>query len=306
MTLFQKTLITAVLAASAGTGLYQARQAAALSAENRALAAGQAALTRDIEREQSERDALARRLAALPASAGRASTPAAELLKLRAELAALRADKQDATQSEARSWLEKARRLKQRLEQTPEAKIPELRLLTDKNWLMVALDFDLNDESQVRQAFSRLRNMAELAAGNQMQAAMKKYCEAHPGGYATDLAQLKPYLDPPLEDAILERYAIQTSASARNLQLGDDWIILLKTPTDPDHDLQVGVGSRGSGSTSFPTESKRALEPVLQAYQAANPGKSPEHLAQLAPFASTAEQQAALQKEIALEKARGQ
>lgn len=297
MTASQKTLIAAVLAAATGIGIYEARQASQLREASQTLRQQQAALARQIPPLRRELETLTNRLAALMDEAGQGKKANAELLKLRGQAAHLRTEKQEASGSDARSWLDRANRLKQRLEQTPSSSIPELRLLRQQDWLDVVKRFDLKDEKEFPEAFSQVRLLAEMKVAAQLQAAMRNYAEAHPGTYARDLSLLKPFLDPMLDDAILRRYAISPSDAISSMKLGGEWVITLKAPVDAELDAQVAIGQDIIGSTSFGrSEILQALAPALKAYQAAHQGKLPENPADLAPYLTTPEQQAAFQK----------
>lgn len=305
MTPSQKTVIAAVLAVATGIGIYEARQASQLREANETLRQQQAALAQQIQPLRRELEALTNRLAALADEAGKGKKDNAELLKLRGQASHLRTEKQEASGSEARSWLDRANRLKQRLEESPNASIPELRLLKQQDWLDVVKRFDLKDEKEFPEAFSQARLLAEMKVGAQLQAAMRKYAEANPGAYASDLSLLKPYLDPAIDDSMLRRYVISPSDAVQSMKLGGEWVITLKAPVDAELDAQVAVGQDGFGSTSFGrSEILQALSPALKAYQAANNGKLPESTAQLAPYISTPEQQAAFQKAVEQEKAK--
>ena len=88
MTTLQKTLVTVTVAALTGAGIYEARQAAQLRAENLTLQQAQA---KQIQRLQSERDETTNRLADLLAeNSGLKSNPnQTELLRLRGEVGVL-------------------------------------------------------------------------------------------------------------------------------------------------------------------------------------------------------------------------
>ena len=92
MTTLQKTLITAAIAAAVGTGIYEARQASTLRTQIQTLQQQQAPLAAQIQQLQRERDEATNRLTALIAENEqlKASQKAAELLKLRGEVGALR------------------------------------------------------------------------------------------------------------------------------------------------------------------------------------------------------------------------
>ena len=92
MTALQKTLVSTVLIAAVGAGVYEARQASRLQEENQALQQQQAPLKEQIEHLQRERDDAANRLAAVQGELARVTSAqkSAELLKLRGEVGTLR------------------------------------------------------------------------------------------------------------------------------------------------------------------------------------------------------------------------
>ena len=94
MTTTQKVLITTVLAAAVGTGLYEAREA--LHARNSATTSRQqlAALDQQLQQVTRERDEATRRLAGTP-NEERLNRATSELLKLRGEVARLRGEREE-------------------------------------------------------------------------------------------------------------------------------------------------------------------------------------------------------------------
>ena len=102
MTTLQKTIITAALAAVAGAGIYEARQAAQLREQNHTLQQQQAPLAEQNQQLQRERDDATNRLAGLLAEILRLkSNPnQSELLKLRGQVTALSADATKRSQSD--------------------------------------------------------------------------------------------------------------------------------------------------------------------------------------------------------------
>ena len=89
MTTLQKTLITAALVATIGTGVFETHQAAQLRAQNQILQGQQAPLTAQIQQLQQELNDATNRLASLIAENGQweANSNKLELLKLRGEVA---------------------------------------------------------------------------------------------------------------------------------------------------------------------------------------------------------------------------
>jgi hypothetical protein len=190
--------------------------------------------------------------------------------------------------------------LKERLEQTPGAKIPELQFLTEKDWLNAAKG-DLETEQNFRQALAGLRSAGENKFVSELQPALSRYMEANNGQFPTDLTQLQAYFHSPLDPAILERWAIVPAKSLKSLSMGGDWIITQNTAPDGEYDSRWGVGPFGFG-TAGQFESKSnpvdTLTPALKSFFSANNGQPPSDPAQLLPYLNTDEQRSELEKII--------
>jgi len=86
--------------------------------------------------------------------------------------------------------------------------------------------------------------------------------------------------------------------------MGGDVIITQKAPVDEVFDTLHGIGPLGYGTTDFLTRDTSAtLEPVRASFRAAHNGQWPADNSQLLPYATTPEQQAALQKLLLRESA---
>jgi RNA polymerase sigma factor (sigma-70 family) len=92
MTTLQKTLITAIIAAAVGTGIYEARQVSNLRSQVQTLQQQQAPLAEQVEQLTRDRDDATNKLAALRDENDRLNRNTAELLKLRGEIGRLRED----------------------------------------------------------------------------------------------------------------------------------------------------------------------------------------------------------------------
>jgi hypothetical protein len=132
---------------------------------------------------------------------------------------------------------------------------------------------------------------------------------ANDGQWPADLEQLKTYFNPPVEDAILDRWQIVSKDEFPGRQFAGDWVLTEKTPVDPEYDRRWtidGPGSGGVGPYNYrPSETeveiqalKTTLQSALDAYAAANNGREPGTPYQLQPYVTTATQQAALQRII--------
>jgi RNA polymerase sigma factor (sigma-70 family) len=102
MTTLQKTLIATVLVAAVAGGIYEAHEASIARSETQTLRQQQAALTRQVEQLQHERDEASSRLALVKAeiAAAKPVSNSNELLKLRGQVGSLR---QQLNSSEANS-----------------------------------------------------------------------------------------------------------------------------------------------------------------------------------------------------------
>lgn len=317
MTTLQKAALTATLTAVVGAGIYQAHRASVYRTEARALREQQTPLTAQIDQLALERNTASNQLAALRAQNDQLRQSAADVLKLRAQVARLEKDATELARLKAEladdqslhgaaAWKERLHRLKERLEQTPEARIPELKFLTDTDWLDAAKG-NLDSDADYRRAFSALRSAGESKFIPMMQSALKGYMQANNQQFPTDLAQLQPYFAPPVDDALLQRWEIAPKDTVGSLGMGGDVIITEKAAVDDEYDTRYGLGPNGWGSTDFlSSETRKTMTDVISAYRTANNDQPVGDLSQLLPYATTPEQQAALQKMILRQKANSQ
>ena len=142
-------------------------------------------------------------------------------------------------------------KLNQWLAQRPEETIPELRFLPEDSWLKSAEWTRVTDEEYASWMSSQ-RSNAEMKFSNIAFKALKRYAAANNGGFPTDLSQLNPYFEIPVEDTILQRYHI---VPTKNLPLkflqeaGGDWVITQKVPVNRQWDSRIAIGLKGSWST---------------------------------------------------------
>jgi RNA polymerase sigma factor (sigma-70 family) len=300
MTSLQKAIISATLITTISAGVFEAQKAEHWHAQSQTLQQQQSPLVAKIQELQEELAEATNRLSALVAENenGRSSSNELELLKLRGEVASLRRSENDPLTLAANNLVAKVNKLKRRLEETPNAKIPELQFLTEKDWLDAA-EANLNTDLDYRRALSSLRNSAENEFVNVLKPALDKYIQANNGQFPTDLSQLQEYFSSPVDDAILQRWEITSPKTVPNVGVGEDGIITEKAPVDDIFDSRNVVGNRGSGRVDFlTTETQDVLTPVYKAFTAANEGQEPVNMSQMLPYATTAEQQVALQKMI--------
>lgn len=256
MTTLQKTLVGATLAVAVGTGIYEARQAATSRSQLQALQQQQGPLAEQIDQLSRDRDSVATKLAALQNDLSRLQgdnerlrRDAADAAKLRGEVTRLRALEQQGGQTKAATpasedpftqsvlaMTQRAGELNGHLQRMPEKKIPELQLLTENDWLSVAKDVSLQSEPEVRQALSKLRNTAKHKFATYALQAVDKFVAAN-GQMPTEISQLKPFFEVPVDDAMLQRYQVLPPADGGNLQ--DNWVMGERERVDPDYDQHL-------------------------------------------------------------------
>ncbi len=244
MTTIQKTVITATLAMIAGAGIYEAHQAAQLREQNRALRQQQAPLAEQIQKLQRERDEATNRLGSLFAQNERMKSGqnTSELLKLRGEVGRLRDELKGLPNA-------RAALLKQKLREMPDKKIPELKFLTEKDWINAAWNADLDTDDGVRLALSKLRDESVDTFLNMTRKALKGYLAANNNLLPSDLLPLKPYYDAPVTDDMLVRYAfMQTGKLSDN---PSDSVVRKAVYADPEYDSNQEMSMSGGSGSSF-------------------------------------------------------
>jgi RNA polymerase sigma factor (sigma-70 family) len=321
MTTTQKILITTVLAAAAGTGLYEGRQASILRTQAHMLQQQQAALTGQIQELRQERDEARSRLTSVARAIEGVQGNSTELLKLRGEVARLRGDSRelaelkaaeqnDPAQMDLKSWLARVKQLKEGAEKNPNMQIPEFRLLTEQDWLDAAKWFgrrpQFDAETDFRVAMAQLRQSAQNAFAARAQKALEEFAKANDGRFPSELAQLKAHFIPPMNDAILQRYIPAPAEEFGFKDKGQEWVITQRELVDEEHDQHIGIGPRRWGYKKPLAQqlnpellaSKRTLDPIAREFSAVNNGQEPTDPSQLLPYVKTPEQRSALQKLI--------
>lgn len=308
MTTLQKAVVGAALAAAVGTGIYQARQASNARAEVEALKQQQRPLADQIRQWARERDEAASRIAGLREEVERLNRNTVELLRLRAEVARLRSDSQAradpqktradaAMQAEMKAWLSRVDQLKQRFEQTPGAKIPELRFLTEQDWLGVARSNLLKTDEDYRKAMAEARLQAATQFGMVVQGPLREFAGANNGQFPANLSQLEPYFKQPADGTVLQRYQI-----IPGIYLGDaaggfgGWVITQKALVDEQEDSHVAIAADGFLLRGVRAETDGAWDAAISAFATANNGHLPKSIHELKPYLSTPSELAAFKK----------
>ena len=306
MTTTQKVLITTALAAALGTGVYELAQNSRLQNDLQRMEQKFKPLAEQNEQLRRERDEMQKQFLSAQQDAEQWRRQIGELPKLRGEVARLRGDADrtnDSTQVAAKEWLNRVAQLKERLRQNPNANIPELDLLAPEDWLAAVKGQKLSSDNEYRRALSTLRNAGENKFASLAQPVLRKFLEANGQKFPSDLTQLREFFDPPVDDAILQRWQIVPAKNVPNLRVGD-WIITEKTVVDDVLDGRIVIGADGFASSDFlSSATQETLLPVYKAFAAEHKDAfirtdEPDDFPRLLPYATTPEQKAAIQKFI--------
>jgi len=304
MTLIQKTLITAAIAVAVGTEIYQARLDLRWREQTQALQQQQESLAGQNRRLQQERDDAANKLAILQQEMGRMRSDTAALAKLRGEVAKLRAESRelaqlktaaasnenDPAESAVKSWLDRVKKLKERLAQMPNQTIPEFQFLTDQDWLdAVKMPRQLETDSDFDKAFNALRSAAKSEFASTVQDALGSYAQANNGQLPAEFSQLKPYFTAAVDDSVLQGYEF-TQPGTVTEKTGS---LIDQNGNYYSSRFQIAPGSISSSTTT-----EDVLHQAIQAFLAANTGQTLTDPTQLQPYVQTPAEQAALQKII--------
>jgi len=265
LTTVKATVIAATLAVVAGPGIYQTYQATTLRHQAESLRQQLEPAKEQWRQWQSEQDEVSRRLAALASENEQMQSAPneAELVRLRGEIARLKAaEKQkseDPIRSAAEAWLDRVRQLKDYLEQHPDQKIPELDFLSLQGWLGAvdpSMAF-LKGNDFYDHASQMVRMNAENGFGTFIQVALGKYADANNGTFPTDLSQLQPYCDPKVEAVLQELYVIKPARilpadQIKELRLTSEWVVTRRQRVVPNSTSRSAFFANGCASWQSP------------------------------------------------------
>lgn len=258
-----------------------------------------------------------RRLSNLLAEASRGVAPTAEtsseLLKLRGEVARLREDSRElarlktaaasagtdpSIQATLQRLATRATQLKYHLEKYPHTKIPELQFITDKEWIDAVAKSDLDSDAHVRQALNSLRSSAKATFGKMMQKALKQYTEVNGGMLPSDIQQLQPYFNPPIDPSLLQRYEVVQEGNVADIPPNKPLIAEIAPPVDEEYDTRFDFRISGTSSRSV-SRSGELLQAAALAYADANHGLLPRAPGDLLPYLQGAVDPQRIQKFLA-------
>jgi RNA polymerase sigma factor (sigma-70 family) len=299
MTTLQKIAVTAVITAAVGVGVYEPRQAARARQQLHALQQSEDPLKEQMRRLTQEREEAAAQLIAVRDQNEALRASLADLPKLRGEVGRLRENARELARIKAaatntgddagidsafKTWAVRAARLRQRLDQAQGMRIPEMQLLTEKNWFEAVKDLkQLDTDDDFSRAFSNTRNIAKSEFGQLLQQALRDYTTANNGQLPADLAQLKPYFSQPVDDTVLQRYKLLHTGSLSDVPHNDYLVADIAPLVDEYHDATYKFSLNGTSShIGDPIED--AVKAAGIQYAQAHDGLLPTDAAQITPY----------------------
>lgn len=188
-----------------------------------------------------------------------ADTQLTELLKLRSEVGRLQRTVAEMTAANSghpmspdeklaylkNKYATRVARLKDWLAAHPSESIPELRLINEVQWINAVENLENDDDFE--RAMVNLRMNAESEPMWQLAKAAQAYSKQNNGQIPSDLSQVMPYLQKPMDADILQRYEIVPSSTLVTNPLSGSWVVTPATSPNPDLEARqiCGPDQRG-------------------------------------------------------------
>jgi len=180
-----------------------------------------------------------------------------ELLKLRGEIAPLQERLRELTQAQnnkspsgamtlaerKKLWQGRLAQFKAWADENSREGIPEMKYLTDRDWVVSLGDSPLEKSEDYERAMAIVRANAEMSVIDKLQGAWHGYAKANNGETPGSIADLVPYLKEPIDDGILQNYEfVPTSSLAVSPPEVGDWVITTKRPINETYDNRQFFG----------------------------------------------------------------
>jgi hypothetical protein len=206
MTTLQKTLIAVAFAVLAGTGIYQAFQAAQLGDKVLTLQQQKEALAEQNLRLEASLAGVNKQVANLVAENAqlKSNQHEHEISQLRGKVAQLESQATVASGAQTNdplvsSWIAKRDMLKQIAATHSDQYFFPLKWVTEEQWIDIARQSSMSTEEEIANVLNGLQGAARSNFYQQISAAGNQYIQANNGRFPNDLYQLTPYFSAPLD-----------------------------------------------------------------------------------------------------------
>lgn len=241
-------------------------------------------------------------------------------------------------EAQVSQWASQLGKFRKYFADHPDQAIPEMSLLTQLDWLRLVRTAQLDDASESRKAYAKVRNEARGKFNALLSPVLRKYLAEHDGILPPSTAELAPYLDPSIDPAIIGHYRMIFSGKS---DATDGYYYTAENgpPADENYDTRYYMGRSNGAITGWldgdlleskqaariaynqshedtkyvtgPNENLSELLPYITspvhraylaatiAYASANGGKRPQQAGDLSPYVSDSETRGFAEKILA-------
>ena len=250
MTTLQKTSVATALLILGGGMVYQSRLASEFKGRVEQLQRQRDA--QNLRQFQQEQTDVAGGSASMDSHFDAQGQNAGEILRLRGEVGRLRREaaqrENEPLEHTATAWANRANQVKQWLSQNPQEGIPELQLLSDRDWLEIVAPIPHWDgTNDFSFASSVLRTRAKKRMAVFMGIALGDYLLANNGQLPGDVSDLKQYFDPQIAvtEAMLQRYQFLHGGDVSSLPYTQPLISEIRAVQNGQYDALFKIGVSG-------------------------------------------------------------
>jgi hypothetical protein len=292
--MIQKSLAIGLIVSAAAAALHGEFRSADLRRQVVGSQQRQGNLEQQSEEIRQQLDGATRRLGALEQQGTQLQVALVELAKIRGQLKQLgtnmaqiekaraAAQTDPVVESTLKPWAARVQLLKQKLTEMPTLQIPELALLKEQDWFEATKNADLDTEDGVREALKNLRNLAKIDFDHLLQNALRGHAQANNGQLPTDMAQLQPYFQTPVDNTLLQRYSLRQTGSLADAG-AQALVAETAPPVDTEYDTvhQISIGGIMANNVH---QSDDLVAAAAKAFAEANNGVLPHDPSQLTPY----------------------
>jgi RNA polymerase sigma factor (sigma-70 family) len=179
----------------------------------------------------------------------------------------------------AATLVEQVDDLKQQLAARPDQQIPELKLVPDSGWIAAATAANERGVDPL-QIFHQLRNYGKARLALMLPAALASYAAANAGQLPSDILQLLPFVEPPIDAAMLQRYQVIRSGRLEDMPLGLPVIGEIASVPGA-YDSVMRVSKNGSSVSNVPDAASGDVERAADAFAREHQGQAPAEAAEV-------------------------
>ncbi len=273
MTTLQKTVIVAALAAAAGVGIYEQRVIARQEEQLAAALRQTDSLRAELGQLRRERDAATARWAAMEREISEAQTSIARGGQGGAAPGT-------SGSAELTSALGRVAELKRRIAAMPGSRARASSLLSNEEWLQIALGHKLDTDQDIEAALVDAQNQVTFKWSEAIKIALRDYAAAHGGMMPADSTQLAAFLPSGSDAAMLTRFQLLRTGKLSEVP-SDAWLFADTGPVDDETASLVMFGLGNTITSNSANGDQRVAARAFADFLRANGGQPPTEAGQL-------------------------